>query len=111
MIGISSFVGEGSRDVGVQVFGTLGCGWCRRAEALLERNGIPFEKIDVTANAEARAVLMEQAGGRRTVPVIFVDGRAIGGYEELARLVAAGGFGAPGSSSRTTVPASPSTKT
>jgi glutaredoxin 3 len=76
----------------VRVFGTTRCGSCRRAEALLEREGIPFEKIDVTDDDHARAALVEAAGGRRTVPVIFVDGRVIGGYEDLVRLVAAHGL-------------------
>jgi len=76
----------------VRVFSTTYCGWCRRAEELLTRRGIPFEKIDVTGDDEARATLVEDTGGRRTVPVIFVDGRPIGGYEELARLIAANGL-------------------
>jgi glutaredoxin 3 len=76
----------------VRVFSTTYCGWCRRAEELLTRRGIPFEKIDVTGDDAARAALVEDTGGRRTVPVIFVDGRPIGGYEELARLIAADGL-------------------
>jgi glutaredoxin 3 len=56
---------------------------------LLVKEGIPFEKIDVTGDHDARMALIESAGGRRTVPVIFVDGRPIGGYEDLIRLVAA----------------------
>ena len=76
----------------VQVFSTSYCGWCRRAEELLGAHAIAFEKIDVTNDPEARASLIERTGGRRTVPVVFVDGRPIGGYEELARLVQAGGL-------------------
>ena len=56
---------------------------------MLVKEGIAFEKIDVTGDDDARLALIEAAGGRRTVPVIFVDGRAIGGYEDLIRLVAA----------------------
>ncbi len=52
------------------------------------KEGIPFDKIDVTGDHDARMALIEAAGGRRTVPVIFVDGRAIGGYEDLIRLIA-----------------------
>lgn len=74
----------------VRVFSTAYCGWCRRAEQLLERNNIPFEAIDVTGDPEARATLAEEAGGRQTVPVIFIDDRPIGGYQELARLAATG---------------------
>ena len=73
----------------VTVFSTTTCGWCRRAEELLSRHGIPFETVDVTSNREARAALAERANWR-TVPVIFVEGRPIGGYRELADLVNTG---------------------
>ena len=74
----------------VLVYSTTYCGYCRRAEELLRRAGIAFETIDVTGDVQARAELVERAGGRRTVPVIFIDGEAIGGYQELAALVRAG---------------------
>ena len=75
----------------VTVFSTKTCGWCRRAEELLSRHAIPFETIDVTSDREARAELIERANWR-TVPVIFVEGRPIGGYRELAHLLNAGGL-------------------
>jgi glutaredoxin len=75
---------------GVEVFTTSYCGWCRRAEQLLAAHAIPFEKVDVTGDREARRTLVDRAQGRTTVPVVFVDGAPIGGYEELARLVATG---------------------
>jgi glutaredoxin 3 len=75
--------------VPVTVYSTTTCGWCRRAEALLNRYGIPFETIDVTGDREARATLIERANWR-TVPVIFIEGKPIGGYEELAHLMKAG---------------------
>jgi len=81
-----SEVAEGGARV--RLYGTTNCGSCRRAEALLVKEGIPFDKIDVTGDHDARMALIEAAGGRRTVPVIFVDGRAIGGYEDLIRLIA-----------------------
>jgi glutaredoxin 3 len=73
----------------VTVFSTATCGWCRRAEDLLNRVGIPFETVDVTGDREARAELIARVNWR-TVPVIFVEGHPIGGYEELAHLVKAG---------------------
>ena len=76
----------------VVVYSTTYCGFCRRAEDLLRREGIAFEAIDVTDDVRARAQLVERADGRRTVPVIFVDGKAIGGYQELAAMVRAGGL-------------------
>jgi glutaredoxin 3 len=74
------------------MFTTTYCGWCRRAEQLLQLKGIRFAAIDVTGDAAARAELVDRAGGRQTVPVIFLDDQPIGGYQELARLVAAGGL-------------------
>jgi glutaredoxin 3 len=76
----------------VRVYGTSYCGYCRSAESLLNGRGIPFEYVDVTEDPEARSWLVEHADGRRTVPVVFIDGRAIGGYQELARLAARGGL-------------------
>jgi glutaredoxin 3 len=76
--------------MGVQVFTTSYCIWCRRAEQLLTARAIPFEKVDVTGDREARTALVDRANGRTTVPVVFVDGDPIGGYQELARLVATG---------------------
>jgi glutaredoxin 3 len=76
----------------VVVYSTTYCGFCRRAEDLLRRAGVAFETIDVTGDVYARAELVERAGGRRTVPVIFVDGEAIGGCQELAAMLHAGGL-------------------
>lgn len=73
----------------VTVYSTKTCGWCRRAEELLTRHAIPFETVDVTGDRDARAELLERAQWR-TVPVIFVEGRAIGGYRELANLLNTG---------------------
>lgn len=73
----------------VTVFSTATCGWCRRAEDLLNRHHIPFETVDVTGDRQARAELIARANWR-TVPVIFIEGRPIGGYEELAHLLNAG---------------------
>jgi glutaredoxin 3 len=74
----------------VVVYSTTYCGYCRRAEELLRREKIAFEIIDVTDDLPVRAELVKRAHGRRTVPVIFIDGEPIGGYQELAALARAG---------------------
>jgi GrxC family glutaredoxin len=73
----------------VEMYTTPSCPFCVRAKRLLAARGIPFEEIDVAADDTLRAQVMERTG-RRTVPQIFIDGRAIGGFEELAALDAAG---------------------
>ena len=57
-----------------------------RAKRLLSERGIPYEEIDVTANDEVRDWLIRETGGRRTVPQIFIHGKAIGGFVELRAL-------------------------
>ena len=58
---------------------------------MLAERGIPYEEIDVEDDDELRVDLVRRTG-RRTVPQIFIDGRAIGGYEELAALDTGGGL-------------------
>lgn len=74
----------------IEVYTTVYCPFCVRAKALLRNKGVRFEEIDVTDDAELRDKLVALAGGRRTVPEIFVNGKIIGGYEELRALEQAG---------------------
>lgn len=69
----------------VKVYTAAYCAFCNRAKGLLRGKGIDFEEIDVTTDDDVREWLVETTG-RRTVPQIFIDDRAIGGYEELAKL-------------------------
>ena len=69
----------------VQVYSTRSCPYCVRAKRLLAERGIAFDEIDVSDDAELRADLIRRTG-RRTVPQIFIDGKAIGGFEELYAL-------------------------
>ena len=65
------------------------CPFCVRAKRLLQERGLAYEEFDVSADEELREAVMKRSG-RRTVPDIFIDGRPIGGYEELAELDASG---------------------
>jgi glutaredoxin 3 len=76
----------------VEVYTTASCPYCVRAKRLLEERRIPYDEFDVGSDPELRAAVVARSGGRRTVPQIFIDGRAIGGFEELAALDAAGGL-------------------
>jgi glutaredoxin 3 len=60
-----------------------------RAKRLLDARGIAFDEVDLANDHALRAQVLERTG-RRTVPQIFIDGRSIGGFEELAALDAAG---------------------
>ncbi len=61
------------------------CGYCTLAVRLLKQRRFSFREIGVGGNRPARAWLAEQSG-QQTVPQIFIRGRSIGGYTELAVL-------------------------
>lgn len=70
----------------VTIYTRRWCGYCTGALRLLSAKGIAFEEIDTTGNHELRRWLVSTTGGRSTVPQIFIDGRPIGGYDELRAL-------------------------
>jgi glutaredoxin 3 len=70
----------------VELYSTTYCPFCTRAKNLLRSKGIRFDEIDVTDDAELREKMVELAGGRRTVPEIFINGKLVGGFDELRAL-------------------------
>ncbi len=65
------------------------CGYCIAARKLLKKKGVSYEEIDTTLNAKRKREMIERSG-RHTVPQIFIDGRHIGGYDDLDDLDQAG---------------------
>jgi len=65
------------------------CPFCVRAKDLLNRKGIPFEEINLDGK-DAELQALRARTGQRTVPQIFIDGKLIGGFTELAALDARG---------------------
>ena len=74
----------------VEVYTTSYCPYCTQAKSLLKRKGVAFEEIDVSGDSALREKMIELSGGRRTVPEIFINGKIVGGYEELKALDDAG---------------------
>ena len=70
----------------IELYTTKSCPSCVRAKTLLKNKGAAFEEIDITDDSEEREKMVERSGGRRTVPEIFIDGKLIGGYDELRAL-------------------------
>ncbi len=73
----------------VEVYSKEQCPFCERAKSLLQSKGIAYQEIDITDD-EARTIEMMQRSQQRTVPQIFIDNEAIGGYHQLVRLNAQG---------------------
>ena len=73
----------------VRIYTRKWCGYCTAAERLLKQKGVAFENIDCTGDHEKRQWLVEVTG-RTTVPQIFIDGRPIGGYDDMYALDSGG---------------------
>lgn len=67
------------------------CPYCQAAKRLLKSKGVAFREVDVTDNDELREQLVKMSGGSQTVPQVFVGGKCIGGYDDLAAFYAGGG--------------------
>ena len=65
----------------VKVYSTPSCPWCVRAKEYLKGKNIPFEDVDVAANAD-QAKEMVKISGQMGVPVITVDGAVIIGFDQ-----------------------------
>ena len=74
----------------VEVYTTNYCPYCVKAKRLLDAKDVDFTEIDVTGDDEARIALVEKSGGRRPVPQIFIDDKAIGGCDDLYALEESG---------------------
>lgn len=76
----------------VEIYTKAFCPYCTRALRLLASKGVKLEEHDITMGGPGRAEMIQRANGRTTVPQIFIDGRHIGGSDDLAALDRQGGL-------------------
>jgi glutaredoxin 3 len=74
----------------VEIYTTMICPYCFRAKRLLDERQAKYEEIDVMCDGRRRAEMQQRAGGRTSVPQIFINGRHIGGSDDLYALDRAG---------------------
>lgn len=67
------------------MYATGWCPYCARARGLLGRKGVQWTEIDIDAQPETRAEMMQRSG-RRTVPQIFIGEKHVGGSDDLHEL-------------------------
>ncbi|MCC5970175.1 MAG: glutaredoxin 3 [Pararhodobacter sp.] len=70
----------------VEIYTTPICGFCHAAKRLLREKGVDFTEIDVLAHPNRKPEMINRAGGRRTVPQIFIGDTHVGGCDELFAL-------------------------
>jgi len=73
----------------IEIYTQSWCGYCYRAKRLLESKGAEFTEIDLGVEDRTQE-MVQRANGRRSVPQIFIDGKHIGGSDDLYALEAAG---------------------
>jgi glutaredoxin 3 len=66
------------------------CPYCHAAKDLLRKKGAAFTEVDIQKHPERRAEMIQKAGGRSTVPQIFIGGRHVGGCDDIHALDSAG---------------------
>lgn len=76
----------------VEIYTKAFCPYCSRAMRLLGSKGVEPVEYDITLGGPQRGEMIQRAGGRTTVPQVFIDGRHIGGSDDLAALDARGGL-------------------
>lgn len=74
----------------VEIYTKPTCGFCHMAKRLLASKGISFAEVNITAQPEKRAEMVQRANGGTTVPQIFIDGKHVGGCDDLMSLERSG---------------------
>lgn len=80
-----------SNAADVTIYTTGLCGFCFAAKRLLDGLGVTYTEVRTEGRQDLRQWIAERSG-QRTVPQVFINGEAIGGYTELSGLHQAGGL-------------------
>ncbi|MEQ1616456.1 MAG: glutaredoxin 3 [Hyphomicrobiaceae bacterium] len=70
----------------VTIYTTSLCPYCQMAKNLLERKNVPYAEIDVTGKPDLRDAMRRKAGGRNSVPQIWIGTQHVGGCDDLHAL-------------------------
>ena len=73
-----------------EIYYTSWCPYCHQAKTLLDRKGVKYNGIDLTHAEPDQIQEMRERSGRTSVPQIFIDGRHVGGFDDLSILERSG---------------------
>jgi len=74
----------------IDIYTTAFCPYCYRAKKLLDAKGVSYNEIDIMMEPRRRREMVDRAGGRTSVPQIFIGDRHVGGSDDLHALDARG---------------------
>jgi len=66
------------------------CAYCVMAKQLLKRMGLNYREYNVRADSAKLEEMLSRSGGARTIPQVFINGRHVGGYDDLSALFRSG---------------------
>jgi len=67
----------------VEIYTSANCAYCVAAKNLLKQNGLDYSEVRIDTDAARRDEMVARTQ-RRSVPQVLIDGRHVGGFEELA---------------------------
>jgi len=70
----------------VVIYTKPGCPYCSAALSLLKRKGAEFTEIVASNDPAKKAEMVEKSGGKATFPQIFIDGKHVGGSDDVHAL-------------------------
>ena len=70
----------------VVIYTKPGCGYCYAAKDLLDRKGVEYAEIVASNDPAKKQEMIQRSGGRMTFPQIFIEGKHVGGSDELHAL-------------------------
>jgi glutaredoxin 3 len=70
----------------VEIYTWQTCPFCIRAKLLLWWKGVEYKEYKIDGDEAARNAMAQRAGGKRTVPQIFINDRHVGGCDDLYQL-------------------------
>jgi glutaredoxin 3 len=70
----------------IEIYTQPFCGYCYRAKKLLDDKGVEYEEIDVMEQPARHREMVQRADGRTSTPQIFIDGKGVGGSDDIAAM-------------------------
>ena len=70
----------------IEIYIKSTCPYCIRTKRLLDMKGVDYTEYEISGDEAKRAEMIQRSNGGRTVPQIFIDGKLIGGSDELFSL-------------------------
>ena len=74
----------------IEIYSSPLCGFCHAAKRLLKKKDVAFSEVNILMDPTRKSEMMGRAGGKHTVPQIFIGETHVGGCDELYALERAG---------------------